>query len=189
MQATEHYPGQTTSQFVSRHDTVQIQGDGEGPNNELPILSTEIPGGNGERALSLQVPHEQLKESATGNLQQIMAGAGPQKFKSFHKCVSFVCLVEERKKGDANMRERKLLLLVFSFEPACKRQQDYTCPNSLLTLRGVQAKPSLNCYIFELPMIFLKFFALFWYFTSLKLSSFFPRHGESEALKSFSSAS
>lgn len=105
---------------MSRHDTVQIQGDDVGANKELPIPSSEIPAGYGERALSFQAAHEQLMECATANLQQVMTGAGPKKFKSFHKCVNSVCLVEEKKKGDKSRRQRKLLLLVFSFEPAHK---------------------------------------------------------------------
>lgn len=91
-------------------------------------------------ALSFQVAHEQLMECAAANLQQVMTGVGSKKLKSIHKYVSCVCLVEERKKGDESRRERKLLTLVFSFEPAHKRQQDYTCLNSLLTLSGVGAK-------------------------------------------------
>lgn len=138
MQATEHYPSQTTSQFVTRHDTVQIQWDGVGANKELPILSAEIPGGNGETALSFQVTHKQLAECATANLQQVMAGAGPENFKSFHKCVACVCLVEERKKGDESGRERKLLLS--SLLNLLTKDSRITCPNSLLTLTDVGAK-------------------------------------------------
>lgn len=98
MRATEPHPTQTASQFVSRHDTVQIQGDGVGANKELPILSSEIPTGNGETALSFQAAHEQLTECVIANLQQVMTAFGPIKFKSSHKCVSCVYMVEERKK-------------------------------------------------------------------------------------------
>lgn len=53
MQATETHPSQTASHSVSRHGTVQIQGDGVGANKELPIPSSGIPAGNGENSSQL----------------------------------------------------------------------------------------------------------------------------------------
>lgn len=79
---------------------------GVGANKELPVLSSEIPAGNGKTALSFQVTPERLMECATANLQQVMTGVGPKKFKSFHKCVSCVCLIEERERKEMRAGER-----------------------------------------------------------------------------------
>lgn len=170
MQATEHYPGQTASNLWVGMKLSKYREMVKDPINTFQFWVLRSQVGMAEQ-LSFQGTHEQLKECAAANLHQVMAGVGPKKFKIFHKYVGCVCLVEERKKGDESRRERKLLLLVFSFEPAYKRQQDYTCPSFLLTLSGVGAMTSLNCYIFELPIIsFMVFFCfiLIFHFPSTK---------------------
>lgn len=69
------------------------------------LLSTEIPAGNGQTAVCFQVTHERLMECATANLQQVVIGVGSKKFKSFHYCVSCVCLVEGRRRKETGGRE------------------------------------------------------------------------------------
>lgn len=145
-----------------------------GASKELLMLSSKIPAGNGETALSFQVTHEQLMECAPAYLQQIMTGVGPKKFKSFHKCVSRVCLVEERERKEMRARDRgncSYLSSLLSLLTKGSRSTPAQTPFWHSVVWG--QRYHWNSFLFELPIIFFKFSALFWYFTSLKTSHFF----------------